>query len=332
MTTSHRATAIGGLLVLMTAACSAPAAPFQASAPNQPCDEGSFVSVVEDIAPSVVTLRHPDGLGSGVVYKPDVIITNQHVVANHTDLIISYADGSESAGTVIGTDPMNDLAVVRSARKGLTPARFRNDQPRQACRVLAIGSPLGLQNSVTEGIVSGLHRSLPADAQGPSPTDLIQTDAPISPGNSGGALLDIQGQVVGINEAYLPPQAGAVSIGFAIPAGTAVDIAERLLSGRTVGQPYLGVSVGELTPTIRDRLGVKTQDGALVLGVAPNSPAAATGVRPGDVIVKLGDTDVHNPQDLANVLRSTKPGDQVPLVVVRGADRTELRVSLGNQP
>jgi serine protease Do len=318
-------------LVLMVASCSTTpgAAPVL---PDKPCDEGGFAAVVEDLAPSVVTVRHSEGIGSGVVFKPDVLLTNQHVVGKHTDVTISYADGTESGAKVTAADPSSDLAVLRTDRKGLTPARFATQQPRQACLVLAIGSPLGLQNSVTEGIVSGLHRSIPTDSQGQqAPPDLIQTDAPISPGNSGGALVDNRGQVVGINEAYIPPQAGAVSLGFAIPTTTAAYVGEQLLARGSVMQAYLGVSVGALTPSIRDRLGVKTSDGALVLSVEPNSPAAAAGVRPGDVIVRLGDTDVHNVNDLSAALRAKKPGEQVTLVVVRGSDRIELHVTLGTQ-
>jgi S1-C subfamily serine protease len=316
------------LLVLVATACTtAPGAP----PPPQPCDQGGFVAIVEEVTPSVVTVRHSEGIGSGVVYKPDVILTNQHVVGTHTDVTISYADGTESRATVLASDAASDLAVLRTERTGLTPARFATDQPRQGCEVLAIGSPLGFQNSVTEGIVSGLHRSVPAGSQGQAPPDLLQTDAPISPGNSGGALLDNQGRVVGISESYIPPQAGAVSLGFAIPAPSAVNVAEKLLAGGTAAQADLGVSVGELTPDIRDRLGVKTTDGALVLGVAPGSPAAAAGVRPGDVIVRLDSTDVHNVGDLDTALRAKKPGDQVTLVVVRGSDRPELHVTLGTQ-
>jgi S1-C subfamily serine protease len=334
--TVRRLYPIGWLLVVLVAACTAPAgnsAPTTTAAPDQPCDQGGFAGIVESAAPSVVTLQHSEGLGSGVVYKPDIVITNEHVVGNHPDLIVSFADGSESRGTLIAADATTDLAVVRTERKGLTPLPFGKDQPRQGCLVLAIGSPLGLQNSVTQGIVSGLHRTLPADSRGSAaPADLIQTDAPISPGNSGGALLDVRGQVVGINESYIPPQAGAVSLGFAIPAGTATDVAEQLLAGGTVAHAYLGVSVGELTPSIRDRLGAKTSDGALVLAVASVSPAASAGMRAGDVIVRFGDVAIHRADDLTAAVRARKPGDQVTVVVVRGADRLELKVTLGAQP
>jgi serine protease Do len=324
---NHRRTVavLAGLLV--AAACTGSVG----SPPSRhPCDPGNLADVVEDVAPSVVTVRPAHGVGSGVVLKPDVVLTNDHVVAGNTELTIGYADGSESRAAVVAGDPVSDLAVVRTERTGLTPARFATGLPPQGCPVLAIGSPLGLENSVTAGVVSAVRRSIPTGAQG-ALVDLIQTDAPISPGNSGGALLDTQGQVVGINEAYVPPQEGAVSIGFAIPAATAVDVAQRLLAGGPVAHAYLGASVGELTPSIRERLGVKAIQGALVLGVEPGSPAAAAGVRPGDVIVRLGDTEVRGVSDLVAAVRARKPGETVGLVLIRGSDQREVRVILGSE-
>ena len=181
----------------------------------------SYADIVERVAPGVVTIRTSTGLGSGVVYQPDVVMTNQHVVAENTAMTIEFADGGKSAGTVLASDAVTDLAVVRTARKGLPPQQFRKELPRPGDGALAIGSPLGFQNSVTAGVISGLHREIPGSAaQSRALVDLIQTDAPISPGNSGGALLDTRGQVIGINDAYIPPEAGAVSLGFAIPSAT----------------------------------------------------------------------------------------------------------------
>jgi serine protease Do len=319
------------LLPILATACTLAPAPA-GQPPNHPCDQGGFADLIQGVAPSVVTVVQPQGLGSGVVYKPDVVITNQHVVAGNTDVRISYADGTESGARVLAADAASDLAVLRTERTGLTPLPLAKDQPRQGCQVLAIGSPLGLQNSVTEGIVSGLHRTIQTGSQGQAPPDLIQTDAPISPGNSGGALIDLRGQVIGINESYIPPQAGAVSLGFAIPAATAADTAEQLLASGSVRHAYLGVSIGDLTPSIRDRLGAKTLDGAVVLAVEPNSPAALAGVELGDVIVRLDDKVVHNVDDVFNALRAKKPGDPVTLAIVRGDNRLELRVTLGAQP
>ena len=259
------------------------------------------------------------------------MITNQHVVTDNRDVTIDYADGTSSPGTVLATDSIADIAVVRTARAGLPVPEYRTDLPRAGESVLAIGSPLGLENTVTAGIVSGVDRQIPGSAaQGRALVDLIQVDAPISPGNSGGALLDGSGPVIGINEAYLPPSTGAVSLGFAIPAGTAVDVAEQLLADGTATHPYLGVSLGRLTPQIRDRLGVTAQQGALVVGIAPGGPAATAGLRPGDVITALAGHPVASVEDLAAALRGTEPGQQVPVTAARGAGQITPTVTIGS--
>jgi S1-C subfamily serine protease len=292
----------------------------------------SYADIVERVAPGVVTIRTSTGLGSGVVYQPDVVMTNQHVVAENTAMTIEFADGGKSAGTVLASDAVTDLAVVRTARKGLPPQQFRKELPRPGDGALAIGSPLGFQNSVTAGVISGLHREIPGSAaQSRALVDLIQTDAPISPGNSGGALLDTRGQVIGINDAYIPPEAGAVSLGFAIPSATAIDVADQMLATGKVVHPVLGVSLGQLTASIRQQLGVQVDSGALVLGVDPGSPAAAAGIQPGDVIIQFGGKPVAGVEDVLGALRTTKPGDQVVLTVARHADRTQLKVTVGTQ-
>ncbi|WP_308258903.1 S1C family serine protease [Pseudonocardia sp. H11422] len=288
--------------------------------------------MVERVAPSVVTVRVGNGgLGSGVVFRPDIVLTNQHVVGAARDVTIGYADGTSSPGTVLATDRITDLAVVRTARSGLPVPEYRTELPRQGDPVLAIGSPLGFENTVTAGIVSALDREIPGSAaQSRALVDLIQTDAPISPGNSGGALLDATGRVIGINEAYLPPATGAVSLGFAIPAATAVDVAEQLLTAGVATHPYLGVSLGRLTPQLRSGLGIAVDEGALVLGVEQNGPAATAGLRPGDVVTLFGDRPVRSVEDLLGALRDTEPGQQVPLTVARGTERDAVTVTVGS--
>lgn len=287
--------------------------------------------VVARVSPSVVTIRTGQGLGSGVVFKSDVVLTNQHVVEGSREVVIGYADGTSSAGTVLATDRTTDLAVVRAARTGLPVPEFRVDLPRPGEPVLAIGSPLGFENTVSAGIVSGLSREIPGSAaQTRALVDLIQVDAAISPGNSGGALLDASGRVIGINEAYIPPSAGAVSLGFAIPAATAVDVAEQLLADGTATHPYLGLSLGRITPEIRRQLGVTAEQGALVLGVEPGGPAAAAGVRPGDVVSRFADRDVGSVEDLLGALRDIEPGRQVPLTVVRGTGTVTPTITVGS--
>ncbi len=291
-----------------------------------------YADVVERIGPSVVTVHTTDGLGSGVVLRPDVVVTNQHVVGRQRQVSISFADGVSSPGTVLAVDVVTDVAVVHTERTNLPVPQYRSDLPRPGERVLAIGSPLGFENSVTAGVISGLHREIPGSAaQTQSLVDLIQTDASISPGNSGGALLDVQGRVVGINEAYIPPSAGAVSLGFAIPTATVLDVAEQLLSTGVARHPYLGLSMGRLTPVIQQQLGVAADHGALVLGVDPSGPAAEAGVRPSDVVVALAGAEVGAVEDVLAALRRTTPGQTVPLALVRGDQRRQVQITVGSR-
>ena len=246
-----------------------------------------YADLVERLSPSVVTVHIPGGLGSGVVLRPDIVVTNAHVVGEARDAGIEFADATSTRRTVLATDEVTDLAVVKSDRTNLPVPEYREELPKPGEIAVAIGSPLGFENSVTAGIISGLHRDIPGSAaQSASLVDLIQTDASISPGNSGGALLDASGRVVGINEAYIPPEVGAVSLGFAIPSSTVLDVANQLLANGRATHPYLGVSVGQLTPAIKQMSDIKVDEGALVVGVDPGAPAAASGLQSGDVIVE----------------------------------------------
>jgi serine protease Do len=300
--------------------------------PQSPLDVPSAADVVARLAPSVVTVRTATGVGSGVVYRPDVVLTNLHVVAGASTVTIDYADGVTSAGTVLAGDEITDVAVIRTARTRLPVPEYRTELPHPGDPVLAIGSPLGFEGTVTAGIVSALNRQIPGSAERSSAlVDLIQVDAAISPGNSGGALLDAVGRVIGINEAYISPAAGAVSLGFAIPAATAVDIADQLLTDGTATHPMLGVSVGRLTPEIGSAFDVAARSGALVTGVSPGGPAAAADVQPGDAIVALGARKVGSIEDLLGALRETEPGEQATLTVVRGGAEFELPVTIGSR-
>jgi serine protease DegQ len=199
-------------------------------------------AIVERVQPVVVSVlvRTSEGgaEGSGVVFdgRRGLVVTNNHVVADATGVDVVLADGQRLDARVYATDALSDLALLAVERGGLPQARFADDLPRVGELAIALGNPLGFENSVTAGIVSGLHRAIPSAGQAPSLVDLIQTDAPISPGNSGGALVDRQGKVIGINVAAIPPtqQTRAVSIGFAIPAQTAVSVVRQLLQ---TGEP-----------------------------------------------------------------------------------------------
>ncbi|MCO1577349.1 trypsin-like peptidase domain-containing protein [Crossiella sp. SN42] len=332
---SRMGLAAAAVVAVLAAGCTAQTGQPQVtttSASTAVPDSG-YADLVERVAPSVVTVRAGESQGSGVVFGADVVVSNQHVVGEQRQVSVRYADGSESGGTVLATDRITDLAVVRTERKNLPVAEFRRELPRAGDRVLAIGSPLGFANTVTAGIVSGLHREIPgAAAQNRALVDLIQTDASISPGNSGGALVDLGGRVVGINEAYIPPSAGAVSLGFAIPAATAASVAEQLLADGTAEHPYLGVSLSPLTPAIRDRLSIRAESGALVMAVVAGGPAAGAGVRPGDLIVRMGQSEVRVVEDVLAALRRTAPGTVAELAVLRGGERRTVQVTVGAQP
>jgi serine protease Do len=307
-------------------------APSPDTAP--PPGAGTAVSLPDLIArvePSVVTVRLPRGVGSGVVYRDDIVVTNQHVVGDARQVTLQFADGTSAPGEVLAADRISDLAVIRSARGGLPPLPLRTDLPRRGETALALGSPLGLENTVTAGIVSAVGRELPGRLPG-TPIGLIQTDAAISPGNSGGALVDDAGRLIGINEIYIPPGAGAVSLGFAIPSATMVDVVEQLLTRGDVTHPYLGVALTALTPQIRERLGVQAPAGPVVVEVDPNGPAARAGLVPGDVITGFAGEPVGGEQDLVGRLARTRPGETVPVTVARdGASRT-LQVVVGDRP
>jgi serine protease DegQ len=310
------------------------------SAPQRPeagtVESQSFAKIpdVRRLEPSVVTVFTRQGSGSGVVYKADgVIVTNAHVLGQATQTQIGFADGQRTEGTVVAKDEVTDLALIRTERKGLPAVKFATAVPAPGELVLAMGTPLGFANSVTAGIVSGLGREIPGSAtRTRALVDLIQTDAAISPGNSGGALVNTEGEVVGINEAYIPPQAGAVSLGFAIPASTVTDVAEELLEDGVASHPFVGIAVTRITPELADAMDLASSTGALVREVLPGGPAAAAGVREGDVITKFDDTDVRTVEEFFGALRDVEPSDQVVLRIRRGGDTVEVDLTAGRLP
>jgi S1-C subfamily serine protease len=295
---------------------------------------GTLPNLVERVEPSVVTVFTSAGLGSGVVYRDgNVIVTNAHVVGDEKQVRIGLADGGETAGSVLAVDVTTDLALIKAARSNLPVATFQQALPRQGTLVMAIGSPLGLSNTVTTGVVSGVGRQIPGSAtQSRATVDLIQTDAAISPGNSGGALMDGTGKVVGVNEAYIPPQAGAVSLGFAIPAATVVSVADQLLASGKAVHPYLGIVPAPVTKEIAGSLGLPAAEGVLVRAVVPGGPAATAGIRRGDVVTTFNGQAVRTLEDLLGAVRRTKPGDRVPVGLVRGGATRTVTVTVGAVP
>lgn len=291
--------------------------------------------IIDNVQPSVVTIfLESGGLGSGVIYAEDgLILTNEHVVRGAEEVQVAFADGQRVTGTVVATDAVTDLALVQADRTGLPPAEFQTELPEVGELAIVIGSPLGFENTATAGIISGLHREIPGSAtNSQSLVDLVQTDAAISPGNSGGALVNGQGQVVGISEAYIPPQSGAVSLGFAIPAGTAVEVVEELLEDGSAEHAFLGLAPRTVTPQIAQQLGVSVEQGVAVLAVEDGSPADDAGIRPGDIMVSLDGEPLASSEQLLAALRAFNPGDTVAAELLREGETTEVEITLGERP
>lgn len=290
--------------------------------------------IVEELAPSVVTIFAGEGVGSGVVYDGDgLILTNEHVVRGNPEVEVGFADGQRVRGTVRAADPISDLALVQTDRTGLPVPEFQKALPRVGETAVVIGSPLGFESTVTAGIISGLHRSIPGSAaSSQSLVDLIQTDAPISPGNSGGAVVNSRGQVIGISEAYIPPQAGAVALGFAIPAATAVEVAGQLKETGRAEHAFIGLTPGQLTPQIAETLGIRDTNGVLVMSIADGGPADDAGIEPGDVLLTVEGKELSAPEDLLAALRGLDPGQTVTVSFNRDNQGQEAKVQLSERP
>jgi len=280
--------------------------------------------VVETVSPAVVAIRTSFSQGSGVIWQSDgVVVTNDHVVSGASDVQVVLADGTAVDAEIQAADPFTDLAVLRVDRTGLPVVERSSDAPGVGTPVVAVGNPLGFENSVSVGIISGERRSLPGAAQiSPALVDLLQTDAAISPGNSGGALVDLDGRLVGITVAYLGPgQTGAVSIGFAIPMTTVTDVVEQLIETGEVVHAFAGLQMRTVTPELARAFDLPLR-AALIAEVVPGGPAATAGLRAGDVVVGVDGEPVGSPEDVLTAIRRRDPGDEMELTVRRnGAER-----------
>jgi serine protease DegQ len=235
-------------------------------------------------------------------------------------------------GRVRATDPLSDLAVVEVEATDLPAADLADELPEVGELALAMGNPLGLGPSVTAGVVSALHRAVPAGGQAPALVDLVQTDAAISPGNSGGALVSGDGEIIGINVAYIPPEQRAVSIGFAIPAPTVREVVDELLRNGEVTHAFLGVQPAPVTDQVAEGFGLEATEGAAVLSIVPRSPAAEAGIRPGDVIVEIGDAGIASVEDLFAALRRHEPGERIRIGLRRDGTSRDVQVTLSGRP
>jgi Do/DeqQ family serine protease len=319
----------------------------------------SYSAVVDRVAPSVVTIRvekvvspretsvpepfrdffglpfHDDlrahregGLGSGVVIRPDgYILTNHHVVSGAGKVRVDLADGRSFPAKIVGSDAASDLAVLHIDATGLRSLAFGDsDRVRVGDVVLAFGNPLGVGQTVTMGIVSAKGRA--TGVSDGNYEDFLQTDAPINQGNSGGALVNLRGELVGINAQIVSPSGGNIGLGFAIPSAMARAVSEQLTRDGVVHRAKLGVTVQQVTPELAESLGLPGVHGALVSGVEAGSPADHAGLRQGDVITLLDGAPVSDANALRNHIAGSRPGSTVALEVVRQGKTESLHAQL----
>ena len=360
------------VLVCSLAACKGYAAPSDVSAavnPNGPPPQNSYAEVVSNVAPAVVTIRSerrvraaeqfpfsndpffrdffgdrfrstvPDnqqqlqrGLGSGVIVSPDgYILTNHHVIDGAEDVKVELNDKRSFAAKVVGSDPPSDLAVLKIDTRGLPVLTLGDsDQVRVGDVVLAIGNPLGVGQTVTMGIISAKGRY--TGLSDGSFEDFLQTDAPINQGNSGGALVNTKGELIGINSQILSPSGGNIGLGFAIPANMAKTAMDQLVKSGRVRRGMIGVTIQPVTSDLASSLGLSEVRGALVNNVQPGSPAERAGIKRGDVIVAFNGSTVTDSNSLRNQVARTQPGTDVTLTISRDNREQQTRVILGELP
>ncbi|MCB8925483.1 MAG: trypsin-like peptidase domain-containing protein [Ardenticatenaceae bacterium] len=331
-----------------------PAAPLNsvpATAANDPLadlfvQEQAYVSVYEEVNPAVVNIVIGSGQGSGFLFDTNGhIVTNNHVVASGGQIVVNFDDGRQLSATVVGTDPSSDLAVIQvdpNQISDITPVSLADSDALKVGQiVIAIGSPFGLQSSMTTGIISGLDRIFPG-ATSPDGTvfqipNIIQTDAAINPGNSGGPLLNLRGEVIGVNTAIESPVRGSSGIGYAVPANIVGNIVPQIIANGRVDTPWLGIRGGLLDANTAVALGLPAdQNGVLISDVISGGSAAAAGLRGGnnpDVIVSVDGREIVEFDDLLGYLvQQTVVGQTVQLQILRDGQLQTVNVTLTARP
>jgi serine protease Do len=333
-----------------------------------PLETGSFSSVVKRVAPSVVKIttttkarkvaadanqfpgfdnpmfrqffggRIPEmqqppqsGLGSGVIISADgYIATNNHVVQGADEVIVAMDDGRELKAKVVGRDPQTDIAVIKVDAKNLPAVTFADSNTIEVGdRVLAIGNPFGIGETVTTGIVSAKSRR---PGLGLDYEDFVQTDAAINPGNSGGALVDVEGRLIGINTAILSRSGGFQGVGLAVPSNLVSQVADGLVKHGKVVRGYLGVGAQDLTPALADTLGLKAQRGALISDVQPDTPAAKSGLKNGDVVTAVNGQPIEDANKLTFTVGAVSPGTKLELDVLREGKTEKISITAAERP
>ncbi|MFC3283588.1 Do family serine endopeptidase [Litchfieldella rifensis] len=338
--------------------------PEVVSAPPLSRDEGpaSYADAVERAAPAVVNIyssrvvereQHPlmsdpffrqffgddmprrqrmlSSLGSGVIVSTEgYVLTNHHVIRGADQIQVALRDGRETLAEVVGTDPESDLAVLRIDLDELPVISMSNSSQAAVGDVaLAIGNPFGVGQTVTMGIISATGRShLGLNAY----EDFIQTDAAINPGNSGGALVNPEGDLVGINTAIFSRSGGSQGIGFAIPVNLARTILEELVTQGRVIRGWLGIEAQEMTQELAASFGLNTMSGVVIAGVVPNGPAAEAGLQPGDVLLEVDGRPILDPRAVMADIAAIEPGTDLPLEVLRGGQRIDVTLEVGERP
>jgi putative serine protease PepD len=312
----------------------------------QVVSSGSVADLYDAVRPSVVKITAAStrvgtgGTGSGLVLDTDGhIITNYHVVQGSNQLDVALSDGTTVSASVVGSDPGNDLAVLKidPSNLKLTPVKLGDsDAMRIGDNVVAIGNPLDLEATLTEGVISGVGRVLNSDGNSRPLRELIQTDTAINPGNSGGGLFNLNGELIGITNAIENPsgQDSFAGIGYAIPVTTLKASLDQMLAGATVTHARLGVALQDVTPAIANTLGIDVQQGVMVAQIEPGSGAAKAGLQAatnrtaGDVITGIDNHPVKTFDDLANYLDTKKGGDSVTLTIIRNNQQMNLPITL----
>lgn len=271
-----------------------------------------------------------NGTGSGFIIESDgYIITNAHVVAKADTVVVKLADKREFKAEILGLDRRTDVALLKIKAKNLPKVEFGNPEKIKVGQwVAAIGSPFGLENTMTVGVISAKGRALPQENFVP----FIQTDVAINPGNSGGPLFNTEGEVIGINSQIYSRTGGYMGLSFAIPIDVAINVAEQLKKNGKVIRGWLGVAIQEVTEDLSESFGLKDTRGALIAMVEKNSPAEKGGIQPGDIILKFNKNNIASSSDLPKFVGTTQPFTQVPVEILRKGKEIKLSLKIGEMP